>query len=588
MADHPHILDEDVIDLRNSRSVGGGSRVAKGARVGGRAVPIISGAITVGSILWWGYTKFNPPPDWDFAEGEDPVLGVEETGLHILDGPCGSGDLEGAWSGPHLATEGDAEASGVVEGAYYIGVSPTLAESSPWGFRTHDEYPVGSYEGCPDVWGFSGGATGHQGTVGDERWFRIMLHDSHRVMSVRMGNSSGFVTLQYYQGTMEVQGRIAVEYGCYDEVADFESHHKETTDWYAHHDDRPPIPEVECLGTNDPVISYVDVYRETTQGDRRYLVGGPHAETQPADGVEIFQPGSTDPTTNIRLTPMPTPSGLTSGEENIWETCVEDGTCIFRGVRTEDDTTITPGRDAGWWFGDQVEQDYECHVISPNGDTLVLPMDYCAHERWVEGPDGDLYLNDEIADDPVDDPNTEPDPDEETYPEPDLSNPAPDTPAIPSDGPIARQDCMASYEDSGGFTSWIVFRGTACALQWAFLPSETFMLQLTEQHSQATSGRLPFALQPVFTEHIPEIVPMPGQATCNVNIWEFPPQQHTPDGFPQLAIPCEPPWNHTVPYALMSTGVILMVLRGIWNMLSKPLGAPQDGFADNTLGGQLS
>ena len=615
-------LADDVIDLRNVKPKGG-SLVARGARLAGRPLPLIGWGLTAGEIVWWGYREFYPPPDWDFEDGEDPELGapVQTGGWHRAI------QYRDADPAEHHIDQAEAVADAIEEEL------PTIFTGEDGGL---DRFYLGSHQSKSDLEDIpEGGGTTvaairgdsdakiYEDSFGDVEspppplttgcdgnapsgvvWCGRSYVETEEVTGVGQYVMSLTVHYQttvvwwrvYFQAdvvapeetTVPMRGRVVAEYGCYDEGQDFEYHHSNETDWYESHDDRESIPHIGCLEGQE--LTYVDVYRELEDGSKRWLMGGPWAEAQDGNEVEIYQPGVSGPSTNIRLAPIATPSGLTTEEEDTWEQCVEDGDCILTGVRESDGTNITPGRDHGWWTQERsyIETEYGCMLVAPDGSSAVVPMDYCGHQRWEEGPDGEIYQREHQAEEPIPDPDPEPDPDTEDYPEPDLDSPVPDGGEIPSGGPQPSQGCMANYEDGGGFTSWIVFRGTACALQWAFLPSETFMLELTQRHSDATSGRLPFALQPVFTEHVPEIVPMPGQATCSVNVWEFPPNHLTPSGFPQLAIPCEPPWNHTIPYALMSTGVVIMVVRGIWNMLSKPLGAPQDGFADNTLGGQLS
>lgn len=534
--------------------------------------------------------------DWDWEEQEDSALQGTANAVHTA---CVHHNQHGSfWE---LTVQ---VGTGANEGEYRVGVlGPDDGGNVGSVWRTshvstpHETEDV--YEGLDwycDNPSFSTSGSADVEEAGDPypRWGPWITmgeashNDPHQIFrhTVRRPNEDPDYRASIYTYTQlgDQQGRVVTEWECYEASTDTTYTHASETDWYSSHNFRPNMPAPHCGEGQE--ISKIHVYRELTDGSIRTILGGDTAtevEDPPEmDSLEYWDLNLPDPsgtpTRNIGVVPNPAPSEVEDpGDEQIWDDCFDNPDCRLYLENVQENREADAFQDAGWWLDPQRDTKYQCRLEHPSLGTAVLPLAECRWLTW-DGP-GESTSTDEQTQ-----PDTDPDPEPEPSPPPTLP---PGTMTGQPPGSPTFSDCVASAEVSW-FNPMVVFVGTACALKWAFVPSEGFMTEVVTQSQTVTESTLPFSLLPVITTHMPQIVPLPGQGTCSVDIWAFPPESATPDGFPQLSIPCEPPWNHTVPYLLMSAGVIIMVVRGVWNMLSKPLGAPGDGFSDNSLGGHLS
>jgi hypothetical protein len=154
---------------------------------------------------------------------------------------------------------------------------------------------------------------------------------------------------------------------------------------------------------------------------------------------------------------------------------------------------------ANWLFQQDREQQYGCSWVSPTGSWVPLPLEECAALDWQPSlttstgwTTKDLNTTDGKA------PSAEPQPGQQPAPgyNPGTGTgtlPPPTPSGEPPGAPVPPQGCMSSgNEDAGWFSRW-VFKGVACALQWAFVPSEATMTKMSSTASTA-SGKAPFSV----------------------------------------------------------------------------------------------
>lgn len=518
------ITGRGVIIGKNSLNAGvvpgGAVRAAKGARLASGVARGLSGPVgwtMLGAeVVYVGYSELNPPPDWDWESGEDFELSegspVESSTVDLLisDAHTPFINTDGSGSNAVLAYSNGDSMSGPGSTAagtlgFGFGDEQSGDNFSTWATRNGTDYNrelfVRAY--TPD--GTRCMNQQFDGTEWAQKGFFINLSSTNGVASFCGGTGISMVEIvgvdapertllrAYPEGAVLGADRARL-------VASVDCIHPDgggsvltlttETPWYDDHDDRPNLPSAMCASGYRIVDAWV--YRELESGGRGYIIGGSMEDSDP--DVSIEQQGRAPSPFILFNSPIsPAPLDDLSPEARaIYEPGRQDGSAdnpvriVLR--ETVQDRPATPGQDSGWQFQPGREDRYGC-FITDGTDTAELPLAECVDLQYETDPDTGqptapapgVAVEDVPAEEPVPDPVGTPELDEPT-----------DTGAPPT-SPQAQVSCMAAAKEEGGFSSFIVFAGVACALQWAFVPSPGFTAEWSEVASGA-SGKPPFSL----------------------------------------------------------------------------------------------
>lgn len=326
--------------------------------------------------------------------------------------------------------------------------------------------------------------------------------------------------------------------------------------------------DYECT---DPVTSTVT--QHSVHGDSYVDPTQPAAmpgtvlcpEGQRMTDAQLFRelPGHPDePLTAPLVVPTTVPDFIPSEWETEWNDCVDLGDCelIIEDVRDAESRRMVPPWDVGWWWNPDRDSDYQCSYLMPDGTKIPLPLEQCAPLQWEWDESTKTWVN---APTTSADPTLEP----------------PTQTGEPPGAPQMDTNCFTggSENPEQGFVSRVVFHGVACALQWAFVPSETFMATTMGDLTASLNSTWPFSGIQVGITHVPEIFAIPGDVSCSGDIWSFPPDRpDLPDNF-KLGIPCQPAWDHSAPLLIMNGMVIGGFVWGLANLWGSVVKGPRDG-----------
>lgn len=509
--------------------------VAPAALGGPVTLAAAAGVVIVGGVFYLGYAAYQTQTrevEWQFENG-DPAL-QEKTTYHRpgyaklwLDYQTSGSNYRIAMYSQRSSSTDDCSRAYVLRDDGST-AGPYAGGCAPWEDHTNVQVQgLGAWSATPPpMWSI----TTYQYHENGSTW----KTDPDPVISSVSEFSGG------------ESARVRVDTECYNGATDTATTVTDYSAWYADPTAPEPIPAASPCPSGSHVRD-VEINRE--------LPGQPDEPlTDPADRPAI----------------IPAPSWVDEFQEDTWNWCNDNPEqCeprVYDG-REDPRRLLVPGvPNWNWWEDPTHKQWAECEWLDlVTGDVVVMPIEQCEPLQYEEHPDLGLV--------------------------PKLP-PYTGTPSTPPATPVKTPtNCFGTIEDPDqGFISWVVFQGAACALQWAFVPSSDFVTDITTQLETSTMSRLPFSWWTVITTHIPQIVPLPGDGgSCVDHLWAFPPANYDhPLAGPQLAIPCSPPWDHTVPLLTMHVFVIIGVIRGVWNMLSRPLGAPGDGLPTGSLGSELS
>lgn len=257
--------------------------------------------------------------------------------------------------------------------------------------------------------------------------------------------------------------------------------------------------------------------------------------------VERVVPGTNVPPRPLILpliTPQPGdyPDWLPETDWPGWDGGVNNpGESDLRVIDIEYPDRMVP---PGWWWWPDRESRVQCEWETPTG-LVLLPLEECA--ALAPQPPG--------------------------APLPELPEPTPD--GQPPTAPEPGQDCMTRREEEGGFGSWIVFRGVACALQWAFVPQQTPQ-RLAQLQAEATA-RPPVSTGVAVASGMQST--LQGWAAAGDGCTQMP-ELWRQDG-DSYRLPCTPPhpvWQGI--YATMTAVVVAAGVWGGWTLVRRAVDAP--------------
>lgn len=224
-----------------------------------------------------------------------------------------------------------------------------------------------------------------------------------------------------------------------------------------------------------------------------------------------------------------------------------DGSCELLISRNTSADTVprylscfeAPELCVSWWEetqqGTSVDTDYECRL-----GEYTLSLDDCLVYR-------DLFSQNELKPNPVEDPEPSPSP-----------GPAP--------GPAPDSGCPPSFSWLSLFNPWWYYKGVACALEWAFVPSMTTVQTLVQDTRADLEMKPPFNIIPMVHQVI--LGAFQGAEGGCSTMPDFTPGRG-------LLIPCEPQ-SSTAVATLRTVGAMIIVVAGAfgaWHMIAAQFGA---------------
>lgn len=577
------------------------ARAGRATRIGATATRAVGGPIGWSLLgiegIWMGYRHFNAPPEWDF-EGGDPDVGTAWGMVPEVDvrewPPNRSGAMQDIVATPDLAKlEYHLDPSSTGE-RIAVSVRCTNPEDLEDDIRTSTIEPDWR-DGVTDtdrecdgdrvaselmLYPWTGGPVGEEWV--DEHWDAFSSIPWHERQEADVPPGMYYWRTDLAKEAQSGgQARLVAEAECFDPVYEGTSTITNKTEWYDDHEDRPDIPSVSCLMDDELVV--LNVYRELEDGSRRYLIGGPLEDGE--EPIEDLVAGETHDN-HFVARPMPSSDlGLDPSDEakiDQWDESAPDlgnessGDVVWWRVlwNVAEDREADPELDYGWQWDIERRADYECRFMGVEEDgtthSHTVPMVECADYQWERNDEGESTTRDEVTDEQ----GTADDPDDA-----DLQDGATWT-GEPPGAHRPRGDCLGSRTETGsGMSSWLVFAGVACALEWAFVPQQT-----GEQVAQLRADldtRVPFVAVPATQAVIDGVQEGWDEGSCSplLSFWPYDNEgevRSTPSYDEVGQLPCEPPLSQqwTDFYNMIAGAMLIGAVIAVFLLTSRALKGP--------------